>query len=76
MLEINSILENDTGASKNFTKQEWLNYIGTQGAYELPFETISKLIEILNKINSENHKLENKLSLQHKEFVASEQKMH
>ncbi len=74
MLEINSILENDTGASKNFTKQEWLNYIGTQGAYELPFETISKLIEILNKINSENHKLENKLSLQHKEFVASEQK--
>ena len=74
MLEIDSILENDTGASLNFTKHEWLNYIGTQGTYELPFETLDKLKEILNSIIAENHGLENKLTLAHKEFAIPEQK--
>ena len=74
MLEINSILEHDTGESRNFTKQEWLQYIGTQNSYELPFETVDKLTEILNGIIYENRRLENKLSLNYKEFNIPEVK--
>lgn len=74
ILEINSILEHDTGESQTFTKQEWLKYIGTHNSYELPFETVDKLTEILNNIISENRKLENKLSLAPKMFNIPEQK--
>lgn len=61
MVEINSILDNDNGAAKEFTKNEWINYYGTYGAYDLPFDTIEKLTEIFNEILSDINSLENKL---------------
>ena len=63
MVEINSILDNDNGAAKEFTKNEWINYYGTYGAYDLPFDTIEKLTEIFNEILSDINSLENKLHI-------------
>lgn len=63
MVEINSILDNDNGAAREFTKEEWINYYGTYGAYELPFDTIEKLTEIHNEILSDINSLENKLHI-------------
>lgn len=68
MIEINSILETDSGKCKNFSKEEWLKYMGTYGSYELPFETIEKLSSILSSILSDISDLENKLSISHKKF--------
>lgn len=61
--EINSILENDSGASKSFTKDEWRTYMGVYGTYQLPFETIEKLTEITNNILSEINTIESKLGI-------------
>lgn len=63
MTEINSILENDDGSAKNFTEEEWRNYMGMYGTYELPFETVGKLTEILSGVNDEINQLEIKLSV-------------
>lgn len=63
MVEINSILENDNGAAKEFTRDEWIEYYGTYGAYDLPFDTIEKLTEIFNEILSDINSLENKLHI-------------
>lgn len=63
MVEINSILDNDNGAAREFTKEEWINYYGTYGAYDLPFDTIEKLTEIHNEILSDINSLENKLHI-------------
>lgn len=63
MVEINSILENDNGAAREFTHDEWIEYYGTYGAYDMPFDTIEKLTEIFNKILSEINSLENKLHI-------------
>ena len=68
MIEIDSILETDSGECKNFSKEEWLKYMGSYGSYELPFETIEKLSTILSSILDDISKLENKLSIQHKIF--------
>lgn len=38
--EINSILENDSGASKSFTKDEWRTYMGVYGTYQLPLKRL------------------------------------
>ncbi len=63
MVEINSILENDNGAAREFTHDKWIEYYGTYGAYDMPFDTIEKLTEIFNKILSEINSLENKLHI-------------
>lgn len=63
MVEINSILENDNGAAREFTHDEWIKYYGTYGAYNLPFDTIEKLTEIFNEILSNINSLENKLHI-------------
>ncbi len=63
MVEINSILENDTGIAKDFTKEDWIEYFGTYGSYDLPFDTVEKLTEIFNEIKQDINSLENKLSL-------------
>lgn len=63
MVEINSILENDTGVAKDFTKEDWIKYFGTYGSYDLPFDTVEKLTEIFNEIKLDINFLEQKLSL-------------
>ncbi len=60
--EIN-YFENDSGASKSFTKDEWRTYMGVYGTYQLPFETIEKLTEITNNILSEINTIESKLGI-------------
>lgn len=63
MLEINSILENDTGVAKDFTKEDWIKYFGSYGSYDLPFDTVEKLTEIFDEIKLDINSLEQKLSL-------------
>lgn len=63
MVEINAILENDNGAAKEFTQNEWIKYFGTYGAYDLPFDTIEKLTEIFNAILLDVNSLEKKLHI-------------
>jgi hypothetical protein len=65
MTEINSILENDDGSAENFTQEQWRNYMGVYGTYKLPFETFTKLTEILKSVNDEINILETKLSFHH-----------
>lgn len=63
MTEINSILEHDTGAAKDYTAEEWVEYMGTYGTYELPFEKVTVLSTILLEINNEIADLEVGLGL-------------
>jgi hypothetical protein len=48
MAEINAILSNDNGSAKQCTMQEWEQYIGTYGTYNLPFENVLTLTKIVN----------------------------
>ena len=64
MTEINSILENDDGKAERFTEEEWINYLGTFGSYELPFETIPKLKGILGEVNAEVKRMERGLGVE------------
>ncbi len=63
MVEINSILENDTGVAKDFTKEDWIKYFGSYGSYDLPFDTVEKLTEIFDEIKLDINSLEQKLLL-------------
>lgn len=74
MVEINSILGNDNGAAREFTRNEWIKYYGTYGAYDLPFDTIEKLTEIFNEILSDIHSLENKLHVDRTNFICPQSK--
>ena len=65
MVEIESILEADEGRAGKFGLEEWQSYMGTFGAYELPFETREKLTEILADVKSDIFALEEKLSIPH-----------
>lgn len=62
-VEINSLLEADNGAAKEYTKSEWIDYFGTYGTYKLPYETIEKLTEILINMQNDINKLEMKLGI-------------
>lgn len=61
MIEINSILETDDGSAQEFTVDSWYDYIGNYRSYELPFETVDKLTQILEDIESEIRELSAKL---------------
>lgn len=74
MIEIDAILQSDNGSCKEFTEVEWVKFMGTYGAYELPFETIDSLTKILNAIISDIRTLEQKLGLKNKNFGASASK--
>lgn len=63
MVEINSILENDNGQAIDMEHAEWIRYFGTYGAYDLPFDTVEKLKEILQNIIIDINILENKLNI-------------
>lgn len=64
MVEINSILENDNGQAINMEQAEWIRYFGTYGAYDLPFDTVEMLKEILQNIIIDINILENKLNIE------------
>lgn len=64
MVEIKSILENDSGAAVEFSKEDWITYFGTFGSYDLPFNTVEKLKEIFSEILADINKLEEKLNIQ------------
>jgi hypothetical protein len=57
MIEINAILEQDNGAAREFTLDEYKRYISDYNAYVLPFETESKLKAIAQGIIDENAEL-------------------
>ncbi len=63
MIEINSILASDSGAAVEFSKENWINYFGTFGTYDLPFDTVEKLQEIFNENLIDINKLEEKLNI-------------
>lgn len=61
-VELNAILDNDNGASLEFTEQEWKEYMGDYDAYELPFENINNLKTIASNIISEINELNRSLN--------------
>ena len=65
MIEIDSILKADDGQAADYSIDDWHNYMGTYGAYPLPFETIDKLTKILSDIDIEIANIEDKLGMTH-----------
>lgn len=63
MIEINSILENDNGQARVYSKEEWRNYMGVYGTYELPFETIEVLTQIIKDVENDINNIENELNI-------------
>ena len=61
MIEINEILSHDEGKAEQFTQEGWNSYIGTFGAYKLPFENEKVLKQIAGKIVEEIKKLTEQL---------------
>lgn len=69
MTEIESILSNDDGRANEYTLQEWYDYMGTYGAYQLPFETQETLIKIASEIIQEISEIENNLGIENKDIT-------
>jgi AlwI restriction endonuclease. len=65
MVEINAILKQDDGAAKEFSPDEYKQYIGDYHAYELPFETLTQLREIAARVLEEINALSVELGVQH-----------
>lgn len=63
MTEINAILENDNGAARIFNIEEWNQFMGVYGTYQLPFESLEKLTTIATEITIEINQLEETLHL-------------
>ncbi len=61
MVEIDALLENDDGSAKKFTLDEYKKYIADYHSYELPFETLEKLSEIVSDVAEEINSLEHTL---------------
>lgn len=60
-IEIEALLESDNGSAKDFTKDEYIEYLVDENAYILPFETQPKLVKIGEEITFEINKLNEKL---------------
>lgn len=63
MTEINSILAADNGKAMDFTQKEWNNYMGSYGAYKLPFETIEELSKIVREVINDNMAISKQVGL-------------
>ena len=64
MIEINSILEADSGAAIKFeSSAAYTRYISDYRAYTLPFETVTSLTEIARRIAFENNTLSANLGI-------------
>ena len=75
MIEIDAILQNDDGSTKEYTADEWIEYMGTYGAYELPFDTIPSLTNIFNAIVVDIRALEQKLGMTEKPLATPTNKV-
>lgn len=64
MIEINSILESDNGSAKEYTEEEWRNYMGVYGTYNFPFETIEVLTKIASELEKDINNIEDNLSIE------------
>lgn len=69
MLEINAILQYDNGKAKEYSIDEWNDYMGTFGAYELPFETLSQLTSIAKDVIAEINAIELNLGIKKSMFI-------
>ena len=72
--EIEAILASDTGAAKDFTADEWRDFMGHLGTYHFPFETKEKLLEIAHNLISDIVFLETELHLQLSKFNVPDKK--
>lgn len=72
MIEINSLLDIDNGSSRQFSNDEWYDFIGTYGAYVLPFETPEALKTIASTIIEENNSIKVKLGIEPKTLDLNE----
>ncbi|MDR1693650.1 MAG: AlwI family type II restriction endonuclease [Lactobacillaceae bacterium] len=75
MIEIDAILQNDDGSAKEYTADEWIEYMGTYGAYELPFDTMPSLTNIFNAIVVDIRALEQKLGIAEKSLTVPADKV-
>lgn len=66
-VEITNLLDTDNGSAKEFTKEEWTDYIGTIDSYTLPWQTEESLIKIQKSIIQDIEKLEDELKILHSE---------
>ncbi len=67
-VEINDLLKSDKGEAKEFSKEEWIKYIGSLDSYILPWQTPESLKQIQIQITSDIRKLENELNISNKEL--------
>ena len=64
MIEIDSLLDFDDGSAKEFTNEEWYDFIGSYGSYILPFETLEALTSIAISIIDENNRIKAELDIE------------
>lgn len=69
MVEIDALLEFDTGAARNFTLEEYKKYIADYESYVLPFETPEKLTTIARDIIQEINVLQVELGQPTNEYA-------
>lgn len=62
-VEIESLLNYDNGSSLVFTKDNWIEYMGSINSYILPWESNSKLIEIQESLISEIADIQQRLNI-------------
>ena len=72
MIEIDSILSYDSAKPVVYTKEEWLKFMGTYGAYQLPFETVPHLSKIFTNIVEDINALEDKLGKTRTNYTLSQ----
>ena len=74
MIEIEAILNNDDGQAKEYTEEAWRQYMGVYGTYELPFENVESLTEILNELENDINTIEEKLALEKTDILIPREK--
>lgn len=52
-IELDLLLDSDCGSAKDFTREEYINFMGDYNAYTLPWETEEQLTNILNTTKEE-----------------------
>lgn len=69
IIEIDSILSADNGSAKEYSQEEWRNYMGVYGTYRFPFETIEVLSKIANELEDDIHDIEHDLSIENTSVI-------
>lgn len=63
-IELDLLLNNDNGSAKEFTREDYIEYMGDYTAYKLPWETETELIRIHNSIKEEVETLQKDLEVE------------